>query len=321
MLAASAIVFRANGMAQQAAPASNYESSPRTGYILLCLLTLFWGLNWPFMKIAFTELPVWWFRMSCVWVGGVGLLIAAAVSGNSIKVPQKELGRLVLCATFNVVGWHLFTGYGLSLMPAGRASIIAFTMPVWAALWSVWLLKEGVTGSKLAGLLCGLVGLAVLMGPDVMVLKSAPVGALCMLGAAMSWGLGTVLFKYFKWSMPVVTNVGWQLVIGAIPITIGALILEPFPDLTKLSQQAVFAVTYVYMFPMLFCQWAYFKIVGIFPATVAPISTLMIPVLGVFSSAAILDEPVGVQEFAAMVLICMALAFVLLIPNLKKKPV
>ncbi|MGI9480798.1 MAG: DMT family transporter [Hyphomicrobiales bacterium] len=308
-------------MSHQAAPAGSSQSSARTGYVLLCLLTLFWGLNWPFMKIAFTELPVWWFRMSCVWVGGLGLLIAATVSGNSIKVPQKEIGPLILCAIFNVVGWHVFTGYGLSLMPAGRASIIAFTMPVWAALWSVWLLSEKMIGSKLAGLACGLAGLAVLMGPDVMVWQSAPVGALCMLAAAMSWGFGTVLFKQFDWSIPVVTNVGWQLVIGAVPITIGALILEPFPDLSKLSQTAVFAVAYVYMFPMLFCQWAYFKIVGIFPATVAAISTLMIPVLGVFSSAAMLGEPVGFQEFAAMVLICLALAFVLLIPNLKNKSV
>ncbi len=305
-------------MAEQASAATQ-SGYPKLGFVLLAMLTFFWGINWPFMKIVLGELPVWWFRMSCLWVGSAGLMVAATLSGNSLKVKLSEIGPLLLCALFGMVGWHLFSAYGLSQIPAGRAVIIAFTMPVWAALWAIWLLGESMTREKLFGLGFGLAGLAVLMGGDIMVWRAAPIGVLLMLCAAASWALGTVLFKKFTWSMPVVTNIAWQLSIAAVPVTIGAVLLEPFPDVANLSSKAVWSLLYVYMFPMIFCQWAFFKVVGLFPATVAAVGTLAIPVVGVYSSALVLGEPVGVQEFAAMVMICLALAFVLVLPNLKSQ--
>ena len=71
--------------------------------------------------------------------------------------------------------------------------------------------------------------------------------------------------------------------------------------------------------PMIFCQWAYLRSVRTFPASLAAISTLGVPVIGTYSSALILDEPVGFQEFGALVLVCMALATVLVIPALKRR--
>ncbi|MGI9373226.1 MAG: DMT family transporter [Hyphomicrobiales bacterium] len=306
-------------MTEQAAQADSPAGYPRAGYLLLAGLTFFWGINWPFMKIALTEIPIWWFRTSCVLAGAIGLLSIAILSGNSLKVQKREIVPLLACTLFSIVGWQLFSGYGLTLMPAGRASIIAFTMPVWAAILSVWFLGEEMTRYKLAGLACGLAGLAVLMGPAIMVWHTAPLGAFFMLGAAMSWGLGTVLFKRFDWNLPVVSNVGLQLLLSAIPISIGAILLEAPPDLTELSDRAMFSALYVYLFPMIFCMWAYFKVVKIFPATVAAVGTLMIPVIGVFSGAVVLSEKVGFQEISAMILICLALACVMVLPNLNKQ--
>ena len=63
---------------------------------------------------------------------------------------------------------------------------------------------------------------------------------------------------------------------------------------------------------MLFCHWAWFSVVGIFPASVAAISTLTIPVIGVLSSALVLGESFGVREGAALVLVLTAVGIVLL---------
>jgi len=265
------------------------------------------------MKIVLSELPVWWFRSLCLVVGGAGLLSISLVSGSTLKVPRRELRPLFICAAFNVVGWHLCSAYGISLMAAGRAAIVAFTMPVWAALLSSLFLGEALTRNKVVGLLFGVSGLAVLIGPDLLILKAAPVGALFMLLAAISWAMGTVAIKRFHWTTPVASVVGWQLLAGALPITLGALAFEPFPAFGALSERALFALAYVFAFPMLFCQWAYFKTVRLFPASIAAIGTLAIPVAGVYSSALILGEPAGLQELAALVLICAALACVLLV--------
>ena len=177
-----------------------------------------------------------------------------------------------------------------------------------------------MTASKVAGLLLGLSGLAVLMGEDVLVVGQAPVGAAFMLGSAVSWAFGTVLFKHFQWSVPVSVLVGWQLAFAATVILAVALATEPFPDLTQLSARAIVALIYLFTIPMIFCQWAYFKVVSIFPAAIAAMGTLAVPVVGVYSSALILGERVGWQELTALLLICAALMSVLVLPALRADP-
>ena len=295
-------------------PAVRPERLPKIGYVLLAGVTLFWGANWPAMKIGLAEVTVWWFRAMCVWAGAIGLLGIAKLSGAALRMPSQEIPRMLLVSLFAMVGWQVCSAYGVSLMPAGRASIIAFTMPVWSALLGAVLLKEPITGHKMAGLVLGLSGLAVLMGDDLLVLGTAPIGALFMLGAAASWAMGTVLFKMFKWETPISALVGWQLAAASIPITIVALLIEPVPDLAHLSTKAMFSLVYLFALPMVFCQWAFFKVVSIFPASIASMGTLAVPVVGVYSSALILGEPVGWRELIALLLICSALICVLVLP-------
>ena len=266
------------------------------------------------MKIALDEIPVWTFRAVCLTVGGLGLLAVGRLSGASIRVPRREIPPLLLCSLFSMTGWHLFSGYGVSMLPAGRAAIIAFTMPIWAALLSSLLLREQLTARKLVGLALGMAGLALLIGPDLVAVNQAPLGALLMLGAAVSWAIGTVALKCFQWTMATTVLVAWQLLIAAPPIASGALLLERPLVLLEISETALWALAYVLVLPMLFCQWAYFRTVRMFPAFVAATGTLAIPIVGVYSSALILDEPAGWREFGSLALVCAGLAIVLLLP-------
>jgi len=304
---------RAAGLRREAA------SLPRAGFILLATLALFWGGNWPAMKLVLAEVPVLSFRSLCLLVGGAGLLLIARAGRHGIHVPPAERGPLLICAMLNIVGWHLCSAYGVSLMPAGRAAIIAFTMPVWASLLGTWVLHEPLGANRLLALALGLGGLAVLMGPDVAVLGVAPVGALFMLGAAVSWAGGTVLMKRFPWTIPTTALVGWQLLAGAVPITLGAALVDGVPEVSGLSTTALLAMAYVIALPMLLCHWAWFTVVRLFPAGIAAIGTLAIPVVGVFSSALVLGEPLGWRELLALVLICSALAAVLVVPALRSR--
>jgi len=266
------------------------------------------------MKIILSEVSVWWFRALCLMFGGSFLMLISALSGNRCRLYLDEVGPVLFCGSFAILGWMVFSAYGVSLMPAGRASIIAFTMPLWATMAAAWVLGERITPGKIAGLILGLAGLGALIGPDLLALKRAPVGALFMLLAAISWALGTVLIKRIAWRIPTLSNVAWQLLLSAVPVTLIATLNEPFPDLTALSGRAVIALIYLFLFPMSFCQWAYFKTVGMLPASIAAIGTLMVPVIGVYSSYLILDERVGASDIVALLLVLSALVLVLLVP-------
>ena len=291
------------------------DSLPTLGFLLLAAISFIWGINWPMMKIALSEIPPWTFRMLCLVIGGAGLLALVKANGLSVAIPKREIVPLFLCAFLNVTGWHLCSAYGLVYMTAGRASIIAFTMPLWAAILSSIILHERLTMGRLVGLCLGLAGLTILIGPDIKALRSAPVGEIFMLVAAFSWGAGTVSVKYFQWTIPTTLLAGWQLFLGGIPVIIGALILDPITIIFQLSWQCILATSFVILMGIIFCYWAWFKVINLFPATLASIGILLVPIIGVFSSALVLGEPVGWRELMALALVVSALGIVMIRPE------
>ena len=67
-------------------PHTHHHTLPRSMWLLLALLTLGWGFNWPMMKMTLAEMPVWTFRGLCVAAGAIGLFVLARVGGQSIRV-------------------------------------------------------------------------------------------------------------------------------------------------------------------------------------------------------------------------------------------
>lgn len=282
--------------------------------VLVFSIGVFWGLNWPIMKIALGELSPWWFRTVTIAVSGSGLLWLARLSGERVRIAASDLGPMLVVSLFAITGWHLLTAFGLTLIESGRAVIVAFTMPVWAALVSSLWLGERHSGRVVLALLLGLAGLAVLIGPDLRTLGERPLGAALILAAAICWAIGTVAIKARRWSVGVLALAGNQLLIGGVPIFLLTFWFEPVLDLSRLTWQGVAATAYASTVALIFCYASFVKIVTLVPATVAATSTLLIPVVGLFSSALMLGEPAGPRELVALGLVLPALGLVLLPP-------
>ena len=291
---------------------------PWIGVGLLVAVSFGWGMSWPMFKIALAEVPLWTFRSLCVGIGGLALLVIARLSGASLHVARGMIGPLLLLSLFNVTGWNLLSVYGVYHLPSGRAAIIAFTMPLWAVIFSALFLNEAITRYKVAGLAIGFAGLVVLLGDDLLAAQTAPVGALFMLAAAVSWGIGTVLVKYHRFSQPTIVLAGWQLALGGVPIYIGALAFET-GEIGPVSLWPLLALLYLIVVCFILCYWAWFKVLTWLPAGVAAYCLLLVPVVGVFSGAVVLGEPVGWQELGALALIVSGIAAVLL-PEARAAP-
>jgi drug/metabolite transporter (DMT)-like permease len=290
-----------------------HATLPRAGLVLLVLLTVFWGFNWPVMKFTLAEIPLWTFRALCIAGGAAGLFAIAAASRLPLRVPRGQWPRLLLIALFNITGWNLFSAYGVSLLPSGRAAIIAYTMPLWSVLLSVWLLGEPMTRRRLAGLALGMLGILALIGGELGGLRAAPLGAMFMLGAALSWALGTVCMKRYPLAMPTAVMTAWIMLLGGAPIFIGAAVLDT-GSLHAYGTRASLGLAYNMVVCFVFCYWAWFKIVEMVPVSVSALSTLMIPVVGVFSGLWVLGEVPSPNDLAALALVAAALGTVLIAP-------
>jgi drug/metabolite transporter (DMT)-like permease len=287
-------------------PRPRCESAAK-GVLLLALLSLFWGLGWPAMKVVLGEVRPWTFRTVCLLAGGGGLLAVARLAGSRLKVPSEDLKPLLITAVVNITGWHVLSAHGIARMQAGRAAILAYTMPMWAILLSRLLLRERISAMRLWALAFGFGGLFLLLWPDLRAVEAAPAGALFMLGAAFCWAAGTVLIKFFRWHMRATLVMGWQLLIGGVPVVCGAFLLEPLDAVGSVSGSVLLTLIFVVFLPIIFCHWAFFRVVQIFPANVAALSTLCIPAIGVFSSALLLGESLRIYEVAALGLVVVSL--------------
>lgn len=287
---------------------STHDRLPRQGLFLLAALALGWGLNWPIMKVALAELPPLYFRGSCLFLGGLGML-AIARAGGSIAVPRERWGRLLIVSLFNIVGWNVLLVYGVLLLPSGRAALLGYTMPVWSVLLSVWLLGERLTGPRLIGLVLGFAGVLVLMGGSLGGMLQAPVGVICMIAAAWSWALGVVLLKRLPVGLSTTALTGWMMLLGSLPMLAAAIPLET-SRLVVPSFWPAFGLVYSVFIAFMFCYWAWNRIVLMVPVAVSSLSSLVTPLIGVLGGAIFLGEQPGWREGLAALLILAAVGVV-----------
>ena len=136
-------------------------------------------------------------------------------------------------------------------------------------------------------------------------------GAFLMILGAITWGVATIIVKAVNWKMGMLALSGWQFLIGSIPLILCAIIFGDPATLLEMDRTTGAALAYSALIPMIFCQAVWFTVVRRLPTTLASMGTLLVPPLGVYSAAVMLDEMVGFFEFAALALVVLALLLIL----------
>ena len=111
-------------------------------------------------------------------------------------------------ALFNITGWNLLIAFGLKYVAASRGVILAYTMPMWTVLLTMIFLHERLTGRRAFGLVLGMVAMLILVSVEFAQLKAAPLGALLIVGAALSWSIGAIILKRYPVDLPTTAMTG-----------------------------------------------------------------------------------------------------------------
>ena len=293
---------------------AHHTAIPPRALILLVILTLVWGTNWPLFPYAVREVSVWTFRAIGVSLAGATLLLVARARGLSLAIPREYWPTIVIATMFYLVLWNITSTYAALLIPSGQAAILGFTMPLWSALISWAVLGERLTGRMLLAVLLGGAGVTLLMVPSFQAYAQAPLGLALGLTAGLGWAIGTLILKRRKVVVPALVLTGWQLLICAVPTTVGALVLGDgqwfMPSWTSIA-----VIVYIALVPMSIGNVCWFAIVGLLPANVAGLSAIMVPVVAMIAGALVHGEPLGALQWLAMACCVAALSLVLLRPT------
>lgn len=288
--------------------------SERLGYMLLAIVWMCWGLSYPATAIALGSMDVWTSRVLVMPISGVALLLVVVLQGGSLRIPRIYWRDMAILAVANMSIFQICMTSGVALMSPGRTAVIIYTMPIWATFFAVFLLGERVKWPHVAGLCLGVSGLALLMSQDLSNLTNAPLGAALTLCASISFAFGTVWMKRRTWHVDLTAFGGWQILVGWLPIGVIWLFVAPENAFARVDTPGWLAVAYLAFCANALAYFAWFRVVTIFPATVSGIGTLVVPCIGVLSSALVVGELLGWRDFAALGLICSALALVVLVP-------
>jgi drug/metabolite transporter (DMT)-like permease len=284
---------------------------PIGGLILLAALAVLWGTAWPINKIALAEIPLFAFRTVCLLAGTVALFGLAWMGGQPLGVPRRHWPRLALASLFNVGLWNLLVPLGILLLPAGRASVLFYTTPVWASLLAWLVLKERLSPRRLMAIGLGLAAIAILVGGDLEAALARPLGTLCILSGSILWAAGAVVMRGFPSTLSTMVLAAWQLALSLPPFLIGFLVLER-DALRPISAAAWIALAYTVFIGFAFGYWAWFRLVRMLPVAVSTVSSLAIPIVAVLSSVWLTGERPGPTELAALALVAGAILSVAL---------
>ncbi len=289
-------------------------SLTRKDWILLVLLTLFWGVNWPIMKIGVREFPPMTFRTLCMLLGLPAIWIAARMQNASLRIPPGQIKTLIRLTIPNMLLWHVLVILGVKMLSSGRAAILGYTMPVWAVLCGLIFFGERVTRIAWLGVGCALTGALLLLSSEFSALSGQPLGSMLVLAAAAGWGYGTVIMKRTQIDMPTISLTFWMLALTTLTMALASSVFESadwrMPDATEWN-----AILYNAIIVFGFAHVVWFQLARTLPPIASSLSVMMIPVVGVFSGAWMLNETPHWQDYGAMLLILAAMSTVLLKPG------
>lgn len=278
--------------------------------ILLVLLTVVWGLNWPIMKVGVAHFPPLTFRMVAMWLAVPVLAIVLWQQKAPWTVPRAAWGKLAALTLFNMLFWHCLMITAIPLLSSGRAAILGYTMPIFSAMLGAFFFGDRLAARAWGGVAAAALGVVLLLWHETASMGSRPVGVGLMLAAAAGWAMGTQLLRRTQMPVPLMTLSFWMVLITAIVLTALSVLLERerwvAPDQTAL-------ITILYNGPLAigFAQVTWFFLARTLPPVASTLSVMLIPVIGVFSGAWWLGEVLHWQDWTAVGLMVVAIASVL----------
>ena len=280
-------------------------------WLILGSLALIWGGAFFFIGVAVRHvqpLTYVWLRLT---IAAAAMWLFLRFKGQGLGLPAGAWGSIFLLALLNnAVPFALF-GWGQTHIASGLASILNATTPIWGVVVAHFLTHdERMSPRKIAGVLLGFGGVAVMIGPSLLAsLGSSAVAQLACVTASLSYALAAVWARRFRTMgvSPLSVTTGQLTAGAAMMLPVAMLVDHPwthaFPPLTAWG-----AIVALALLCTAFGYVLYFRLIETSGATNALLVTLLVPPVAILLGGLFLGEHLAPQDFAGLVLIALGLA-------------
>lgn len=268
----------------------------------MVLIVIVWAISWPVTKVGVGAIPPIWF--ACLRYAIATIILGAVVMmRGGLRVPRRADWRLIIVSgALQMAAYSAFTSVALAHLPAGRASVLAFSTPLWVVPLAVWRGQERASLRAMTGVAVGLAGIVTIALPTLASGGSNHLMPYALLiGAALSWAVSLVVVREHRFELDPLALAPWQTLVAGVLLCVVAPLIEG--ALPALDTRGILSLAYVAPLATAFAFWAVVEVGRQIPASTLSIALLATPALGLAISAVALHEPVDAPLIAGMALV------------------
>jgi len=259
-------------------------------WILIFTITTLWGYAWVVMKQSLDYMGPFTFNAFRFGIGALTSLLFVWLLKVGLP-PKKYWKHLAVIGILQISVVYLFIMLAIRFVDAGKSSVLLYSMPMWGSLLAAKFLGERLNISKTMGLGMGMIGLLTILGWDIWAGQSFEVifGEKLIVIAAIIWAISNTYYRKFVSELPQVQVSAFQMSVGAIILILAAFMMESGNPII-LNATSIYYILFSGVFASAVCFLIWFMIMSIVDMVTATISTLLVPIFGLFLSNLILGE-------------------------------
>jgi drug/metabolite transporter (DMT)-like permease len=260
--------------------------------VLLGLLVVIWAVSWPVIKIGVAAVPPIWYGCLRYLIATSCLFTLVAVRGELVVPSRRDLRLVVVSGVFQMGAYSALTGLALTILPPGRASVLAYSTPLWVVPLAAWWLHEPVSRRALSGVGFGLLGVLVIASPALLQHGGGQLASYAMLmGAAAAWAISIIFVRAHRFDSSALALAPWQALVATALLAPLAGVVEGRPH--ALDWRGAASLAYVGPVATAFAYWAIVEVGRQLRASTISMALLATPTLGLLISALTLGERVS----------------------------
>ena len=279
-------------------------------WLLLVFLSVLWGATFFFIAVAGPEVPPFTLVLARVGIAALVLVPMVFIMGYDLLTGRDAWLLFIVQSMINNVIPFTLMVYGQQRIASGLAAVLNATTPLFTLIVMRMLAGEALTSSKVLGVLLGVSGVAVLMGPEAVTANaSSVVGMLCILGGALSYGFSALWMRRLRHIPPLVSSAA-QVLCSTMLLLPMAVLHDRFWLLPVPSALAILAIVGLALFSTALAYIVFFKISASAGPGNVMLVTLLIPVTATALGVLILDETLTIHQIAGALIIASGLVVI-----------
>lgn len=270
--------------------------------LLLLALIVAWALSWPIVKVGVASGPPLWYAAYRYAFAALCAFAFVALRGDLQLPPRSDWRFIFISGGLQMAAYAALTSFALTLLPSGRAVVVAYSTPVWVVPLSAWRLRERPTRRAMLAVALGAIGACVIAAPSLHVAHTRQLLAYAMLlAAAGAWATSIVYVRAHRFAATPLQLAPWQMLLACLVLWPVAAVLEGPPRVP--SSPALVSLLYVGPVATAFAYWAVVAVGRRFTASTVSVALLGTPPLGILFSTMWLREPLGPSLICGALLI------------------